>query len=181
MISKVSSAAWLVFAIGALVSLLSAPFFYVSRDDASLVPPFIAAGGFVGLLLLMSLFGLWVKGSQTNPSVLAGVFIGLLIAGTGAWLLVPAAIGGVGLLVTGIIVEISRAKTKSYPALWVKGFQTHPSVLAGVFIGLLIAGTGIWLLVDNPLGIVSISIGGLGLLRAAVVVEVSRAKAKSHH
>ena len=121
MISKVSSGAWLVLAIGALVSLLSAPFFYVPGDEASLVPPFIAAGGFVGLLLLMSLFGLWVKGSQTNPSVLAGVFIGLLIAGTGVWLLtdnqwgmVSSAIGSVGLLVTGVIVELSRAKTKSH-------------------------------------------------------------------
>lgn len=118
MISKIVNAFWLIFSIGALASLVSAPILWNSSDSNSVLPSFVAAGVFVGLLLLMGLATMWVEGSKANPTILSGIFAGLLLAGTGIWLMssaelgmVAAAIGISGLVVTGLIVEATKAKS----------------------------------------------------------------------
>ena len=119
MVSKITGAMWVIFAAGALLSLLSAPVLYGFWDQESVLPSFLAAAGFFATLVLMSLITLWIKGAQTNPSVLSGVFMGLLLAGGVLWLLgdselglVGTSVGASGLLITGLIVEISNKKEK---------------------------------------------------------------------
>lgn len=111
---------WVFFGIGAFVGFFSAPITFYLGETAMTFSLRMGVNS-VGVLALLVVSSLWLNGARAKPGLLSSVFLGIGIAGLIAFFLqaqhvtlLAAAIATTGLLVKGIMVEVSRPKAGAH-------------------------------------------------------------------
>ena len=111
---------WVFFGVGGFVGFFSAPITFYLGEEAMTFSLLMGVSS-VGVLALLTVSSLWLNGARAKPGLLSSVFLGIGIAGLIAFFLqaqdvalLAAAIATTGLLITGIMVEVSRPKAVAH-------------------------------------------------------------------
>lgn len=111
---------WVFFGVGGLVGLFSAPItFYLGEEVMTF--SLIMGVSSVGVLAFLAVSSLWFNGAKSRPGLISSVFLGVGITGVIAFFLqaqdvavLAVSIAVAGLLVTGIMFEVSRPKAVAH-------------------------------------------------------------------